>query len=262
MEFSIKKQRNVILAVTFGNLLEWYEIYLYVYWSPVIAKLFFPPEAEKINLSRTFLIFAVGFLARPLGGLFFGRLGDSIGRKKAFILSLVMMTIPTILTGFLPTYGQVGILAPVFLTCIRFLQSFPAGGELPGAICYLYECSEIHRRRYSCSWAFFGVLSGLLFSTTECFILEILLSQKDLITWGWRISFLFGGIIGLCGVLVRSRLHETPLYQEMAKHSQIVKEPIFRVLYEYRKVLFRGILFWCFNSAAAFFITVNLTKSH
>lgn len=258
MDFTRKNQRNVIFAVTFGNLLEWYEIYLYVYWSPIIAKLFFNPETENTNLTFTFLIFALGLLARPLGGLFFGRLGDCIGRKKAFILSLMMMTFPTIFSGLLPTYAQVGALAPILLTCIRFLQAFPSGGELPGAFCYLYECSPLNKRKYFCSWACFGVLSGLLLSVIECFVLESLLSHQDLITWGWRLSFLLGGALGFFGVYIRSKLHETPLYEDMAKHSSIVKEPILRILYEQRKNLLKGTLFWVFNSSAIFFITVNV----
>ena len=260
MDFTKKNQRNVIFAVTFGNLLEWYEIYLFVYWSPIIAKLFFNPETESTNLASTILVFALGLLARPLGGLYFGRLGDRIGRKKAFILSLMMMTIPTIITGLLPTYAQVGALAPILLTFMRFLQAFPAGGELPGAFCYLYECAQLHKRRYFCSWACFGVLSGLLLSTIECFVLESTLSQQDLITWGWRLSFLVGGLLGFCGVYIRSRLHETPLYQEMAKHSKIVKEPIFQVLSEHWKAIFMGIAFWMFNSTSGFFITVNASE--
>lgn len=257
LDFSRKNQRNVIFAVTFGNLLEWYEIYLFVFWSPIIAKLFFSPETESTNLTNTFLIFGFGLLARPLGGLFFGRLGDRIGRKKAFILSLMMMTVPTITTGLLPTYTQVGALAPIFLTCVRFLQAFPAGGELPGAFCYLYESSQLYKRRYFCSWATFGVLAGILLGTIECFFIEFFLSQQALITWGWRLSFLLGGLIGFCGILIRSRLDETPLYQEMAKHTKIIKEPIFQILYNHRKALFMGILFWVFNSSAAFFLTVN-----
>lgn len=221
MDISTKTQRNVIFAVTFGNLLEWYEIYLYVYWSPIIAKLFFKSHVDSDDLIYTFLIFGLALLARPLGGLFFGRLGDRIGRKKAFILSLVMMTIPTIITGLLPTRAQVGVLAPIFLTCTRFLQAFPAGGELPGAFCYLYETAPLQHRRYFCSWAFFGVLSGLLIGTIECFFLELFLSEQDLIAWGWRLSFLIGGLLGFCGLLLRSRLHETPLYQESIRKLKI-----------------------------------------
>lgn len=260
MDLPVKIRRSVIFAVTFGNLLEWYEIYLYVYWSPIIAKLFFAPHAGESGLIFTFLIFGLALLARPIGGFFFGRLGDRIGRKKAFILSLLMMTVPTVITGLLPTREQVGILAPIFLTCTRFLQAFPAGGELPGAFCFLYESAQPQHRRYFCSWAFVGVLSGLLISTIECFFLELFLSEQDVITWGWRLSFLIGGLLGLCGLILRSRLHETPLYQEMAKHSTITKEPFSQVLRDNKKQLFLGALFWVFNSSSTFFITVNAAE--
>lgn len=228
-----------------------------MYWSPIISRLFFDAKSESTNIIYTFLVFALGFLVRPLGGLFFGRLGDRIGRKKAFMLSLMMMTVPTIITGLLPTRAQVGALAPIFLTCTRFLQAFPTGGELPGAFCYLYESAQFHNRRYLCSWACFGVLSGLLISTIECFFLEFFLSQEDLITWGWRLSFIMGGLIGFCGWLIRSRLHETPLFQEMARHTAFIKEPILRVLNEHKAAIFKGMLFWMFNSSTVYFITVN-----
>lgn len=260
MDFSKKNERNVLFAVTFGNLLEWYEIYLYVYWSPIIAKLFFNPETESTNLITTFFVFALGLLARPFGGLFFGRLGDIIGRKKSFMLSLIMMTFPTIISGLLPTYAQVGVLAPIFLTCTRFLQAFPAGGEIPGAFCYLYESTAYRERRFYCSWACIGVLSGLLLSSIECFTLELLLKKQDLITWGWRSSFLFGGVIGLSGIVIRSRLHETPLYQEMSKHLHVSKESILQIFYRQRKRLALGILLWMFNSSTIFFITVNTAE--
>ncbi len=258
--FSVKIQRSVIFAVTFGNLLEWYEIYLYVYWSPIIAELFFKPRAGGSNLIFTLLIFGLALLARPIGGFFFGRLGDRIGRKRAFILSLLMMTIPTVVTGLLPTRAQVGVLAPILLTCTRFLQAFPAGGELPGAFCFLYESAPLQHRRYFCSWAFFGVLLGLFISTIECFLLDLFLSEQDLITWGWRLSFLIGGLLGLCGLFLRSRLHETPLYQEMARHSTITKTPFLQVLRDNKKELFLGMLFWVFNSSSTFFITVNASE--
>jgi MHS family proline/betaine transporter-like MFS transporter len=172
------------LAVTIGNLLEWYEIYLYVYWAPIIAKLFFIFESANTNLIFTYLIFALGFLARPLGGLFFGRLGDRIGRKKAMVLSIMMMIFPTFVTGLLPTCSQVGCFAPFILAIMRILQAFPAGGELPGAFCYLYESSQPENRRYLSSFRGYGYQIGILISTIECFLLEKYLSPEDLMTWG------------------------------------------------------------------------------
>jgi MHS family proline/betaine transporter-like MFS transporter len=258
MDFSKKEARTVLFAVTLGNLLEWYEIYLFVYWAPIIAKLFFNGDSELRNLTNTFLIFAVGFLARPIGGIFFGRLGDRIGRRQALIISLVMMTAPTFIMGFLPTHAQIGIFAPLLLVVMRLMQSFPAGAELPGAICYLYESSYLENRRYFSSWASIGYQMGILISTIECFLLEKLLTTEQLVTWGWRLSFLIGGVIGLLGLLLRSRLHETALYKEMLTHETIVKDSLVKVLLHYKKRIIFSMMFCALNSAAFYLITVNI----
>ncbi len=258
MDFSKKQSRTILFAVTLGNLLEWYEIYLYVYWSPIIAKLFFRAESDLVNLTNTFLVFAIGFLARPIGGIFFGRLGDRIGRRKSLLLSLVIMTIPTFATGFLPTYEKIGILAPIALAFLRILQAFPAGGELPGAICYLYESARLDRRRYLSSWAAVGFQMGILISTIECFLLEKTLSHDALVSWGWRFSFILGGIVGLAGLFLRYRLHETPLFREMISHEKIVKEPLWEVLTKHRKGILMGILFCALNSSSFYLLTVSI----
>ncbi len=255
--FSKKEKRTVIFAVTIGNLLEWYEIYLYVYWAPIIAKLFFNSGSDATNLMHTFLVFAVGFLARPLGGLFFGRLGDLIGRRKSLILSILMMIVPTFVTGFLPTYQQIGLYAPVILTLMRILQSFPAGGELPGAACYLYESAPPASRRYLASWTSWGYQLGILISTLECFFLDKYLSPEDLVNWGWRLSFIVGGLFGFLGLALRYKLHETPLYREMATHERVVKEPIGKVLWKHRRAMVKGILYCTLNSSAFYLLTVN-----
>lgn len=261
IDFSKKEKRTVILAVTIGNVLEWYEIYLYVYWAPIISNLFFKPREDNGNLINTFLIFALGFLARPLGGLFFGRLGDLIGRKKSLILSLLVMTVPTFVTGLLPTYAQIGLFAPWILACMRVLQSFPAGGELPGAFCYLYESARPQNRRFMCSWAALGYQVGVLISTIECFLLEKLLSPEDLMNWGWRISFLLGGVVGLLGLCLRYKLHETPLFREMVQHEKVVRDPIWKVLFKHKKGIFLGFLFCALNSSAFYLLSVNFPVS-
>jgi MHS family proline/betaine transporter-like MFS transporter len=259
LDFSKKERRTVIFAVTLGNLLEWYEIYLYIYWTPIIAKLFFNSESDLVNMTNTFLVFAMGFLARPFGGLFFGRLGDRIGRKKSLILSILMMTIPTFVTGFLPTHAQIGWVAPILLGLMRILQSFPAGGELPGAFCYLYESAQKNNQRFMCSWGAFGFQVGILLSTVECFFLEKFLPTEDLINWGWRLSFLVGGVIGLFGLLLRYKLHETPVYKEMLMHERVVKEPLLGVLSKHKKGILMGILFCALNSSTFYFLTVNFS---
>lgn len=258
IDFSRKHKFNIILAVTIGNLLEWYEIYLYVYWAPVISKIFFDGESELKRLSSTFLVFALGFLARPLGGLFFGRLGDRIGRRKALILSLAMMTVPTFATGLLPTYAEIGMAAPILLCIIRFLQAFPAGGELPGAACYLYESAKVEKRRFLASFSSLGFQVGILICTLESIVLESFMSDDQLITWGWRISFIIGGLLGIGTIYLRYALHETPLYKEMSRHEQLVKEPLLGVLNQHKKGIFIGILYCALNSSAFYLLTVNI----
>jgi MHS family proline/betaine transporter-like MFS transporter len=253
---SKKNKRSIILAVTLGNFLEWYEIYLYVYWAPILSKQFFDSD-QSTNMLHLLMIFGVGFLARPFGGLFFGRLGDRIGRRKALILSVLSMIFPTTLTGLLPTHDQIGIAAPILLAMLRILQSFPAGGELPGAFCYLYEISPVQSRRFMCSWAAVGYQLGILFSILECFLLEEFLSPDDIAQWGWRISFIIGGCIGFFGLCLRARLHETPLFREMATHERIVRTPIFQVLGQYKKKILLGILFCALNSSSFYFLSIN-----
>lgn len=255
--FSKKQRVTAVIAVTIGNFLEWYEIFLFVYWAPIISKLFFKPTTEYSGLIYTFFLFALGFLARPLGGIFFGRLGDLVGRRKSLLLSVLVMIVPTFITGFLPTYAQIGIFAPVILAFMRIFQAFPAGGELPGAACYLYESAPWQSRRYLCSWTSWGYQLGILASTLECYLLERFLSPEDLITWGWRASFLAGGLIGLLGLCLRYQLHETPLYKEMETHEKVVKEPILQVLQKHRKPMVKGFLYCALNSSAFYFLTVN-----
>lgn len=255
--FSKKQARTVVFAVTLGNLLEWYEIYLYVYWAPIISHLFFENASVTANLTHTFLIFGVGFLARPIGGIVFGRIGDRIGRRKALILSIIMMTIPTFVTGFLPTYAMIGVSAPYILAIMRFLQAFPAGGEIPGAFCYLYESFPWRVRHYMCSWAVWGYQIGIFISTVECFLLGKYLSPEDLMQWGWRASFIVGGVLGLFGLVLRHRLHETPLFREMLTHTKITKEPITQVIRNNRKRIFQGILFCAMNSSTFYLLSIH-----
>jgi len=258
MDFSKKKRATVITAVMIGNILEWYEIYLFVYWAPIISKLFFPPNDGTGALTNTFLVFALGFLSRPFGGIFFGRLGDRIGRKKALILSVLMMTVPTFVMGLLPTYHSIGGAAVWILLFMRLCQSFPAGGELPGGFCYLYESSPLNSRRFLCSWATVAYQLGILISTVECYLLEKFLSPESLISWGWRLSFFVGGLFGLFGLLLRYKLHETPLFQEMILHEKVVRDPILQVLYRYKGKILLGTLFCVLNSSAFYLLSVHL----
>ncbi|MBM3184210.1 MAG: MFS transporter, partial [Chlamydiae bacterium] len=259
IDLSKKRFASIIFAISFGNFLEWYELSLYVYWAPILSKLFFSGD-DIVALIKIFMIFGVGFLARPLGGIFFGRLGDRIGRRKSLILSILLMTFPTFITGLLPTYAQIGIAAPLLLGVMRILQSFPAGGEFPGAFCYLYESAPLSKRRFMCSWAGIGYQLGIFFGMIGCFMLKQLLTEDQIIEWGWRFSFILGGILGLFGLFLRSNLHETPLFLEMQEHEKLTRQSFKRVIIENKKPMILGILFTAASSSTFYALSINFLK--
>jgi MHS family proline/betaine transporter-like MFS transporter len=254
--FSEKREHSAILAVTIGSILEWYEIYLYVFWSPILSKLLFNHHSETVNLIGTFLLFAVGFLARPFGGIIFGRIGDLYGRRKSLILSIVVLAIPSFVMGLLPTYETIGLAAPIIFGITRIFQALPAGGELPGAFCYLYESTRVHHRRYMTSWGAVGNQIGIIIAMFECYLLEQFLTPEQLISWGWRLSFMLGGVIALFGFYLRYRMMETPLYKDMERHHHIVRQPILQVMNHYKKNIMMGIFFCLSNSVEFYLISV------
>jgi MFS family permease len=236
-----RHRRAIITAVNVGTILEWYELSLFIYWSPLISQTFFDSNSKTSNLISVFLIFALGYLIRPLGGIFFGRLGDRIGRRKALLWSIICMTIPTLFMSFLPTFSSVGILAPILLAINRLLQSFPAGGELPGAFCYLYESAQPSERKYMTSWGFWGNQIGIALAMSECLFFEQYLSLEALNSWGWRLSFLIGALVGLYGFYLRYMLKETPIWKHLEKMHELARTPVIKVLLSYKWKILKGI---------------------
>jgi MFS transporter, MHS family, proline/betaine transporter len=224
---SIEKHlKKLITAVTIGGILEWYEIFLYVYWAPQISQLFFAKSYGDVALIDALLIFAFGFVARPIGGLLFGYIGDRYGRKKAFLASIIFCTLPTMVIAFLPTYASIGIISQVILSFTRFLQGIPAGGELPGAMCYLKETAPEKKKFFITSFAFIGAQLGGVLGILECLIFEKYMPTESLLEFGWRISFALGGLIGLLGFYLRHSIQETPMFLKIERHDHILKKPI------------------------------------
>ncbi len=229
----------------FGNILEWYEFGIYVYFSPIISELFFDSATPLGNVVSFFLVFAIGFLSRPIGGLLFGYIGDLYGRRTALLSSIMFITLPTFCIGFLPTYHQIGWLAPVLLCLMRLLQGLPAGGEFPGTICYLIENASPRTRGFMGSWAFLGSQIGTCLNITECLLLEWFLPREDLVSWGWRASFIIGGLIGLCGIFLRYRLEETPFFKVLEEKNEVVKKPIISTFKNYKVSMVLGFFMGC-----------------
>jgi len=229
--------KRVILSCMIGNALEWYDFALYGYFATTIGSLFFPKFSTFASLMATFGIFAAGFIMRPLGGLIFGHIGDKIGRKKALLWSIYLMAVPTTLIGLLPTYEQIGWLAPLFLTLIRLAQGLSMGGEFTGSMIFVVEHAQKDNRGIYGSWVIFSLLLGILIGSAIATFTCYSLSAEDLLSWGWRIPFLLSVVGGFIGSAMRRMVQEP---QQFAKAKELHKEhstPLVELFKNYRMTI-------------------------
>jgi metabolite-proton symporter len=231
---------KVVGASLIGTTIEWYDFFLYGSAAALVFnKLFFPTEDALTGTLLAFLTYAVGFIARPLGGLVFGHFGDRMGRKQLLVISLLMMGGATFLIGCLPTYTTVGAAAPLLLTGLRLVQGFALGGEWGGAVLLVSEHGDPRRRGFWASWPQAGAPGGNLLATGVLALLAAIQSDEAFVAWGWRIPFLLSGVLVLIGMWIRLTVAESPVFQEaMAKHEPAPKAPIVGVLrHHWRDVL-------------------------
>jgi MFS transporter, MHS family, proline/betaine transporter len=219
-----------LAASAFGNILEWLDIGLFIYLSPLIGKQFFPHQASMNATIMVYAVFAVGFICRPLGSILFGHLGDRIGRARTLIFSIMAVTLATLALGLLPNYNTIGILAPVIFIFLRILQGLSIGGEYSGVMIYLAESSPNGRRGFFTSFAAVGANAGFLLATVTTILLNTQLSSSALQSWGWRIPFLFSGALGCVIFLARFNLVETSAYLYLKRHQQIIRVPLLAAL--------------------------------
>ena len=208
--------RRVITASAIGNFVEWFDFAMYGFLATLIAKQFFPHEDQQASLLETFAVFAVAFALRPLGGVYFGRLGDKIGRKQTLSRTILLMAGATTLVGLLPTYAQVGIWAPIALTCARCLQGFSAGGEYAGACAFVMEHAEPGRRARVGSRLPISTFSAFACAASVAYLLDTALGSAAMAQWGWRIPFIAAAPMGLIGIYLRRRLGESPAFSDAA----------------------------------------------
>ncbi|MDO9713206.1 MFS transporter [Paracraurococcus lichenis] len=200
-------------AAVVGNVLEWYDFSVYGYLATILARRFFPADDPTTALLATFAAFGIGFVARPVGGIVIGRMGDTRGRKAALLLTIFMMAFGTVAIGLLPTYGSIGILAPVLLVACRLAQGFAAGGEWGGSTAFIVEWAPRDRRGFFGSFQQASVAGGLLLGSAVAATFSTLLPVEAMEAWGWRIPFLLGGLLIPLGVYMRRNIEETPAYQ-------------------------------------------------
>ena len=220
--------RHVILASFIGTAIEWYDFFLYgTAAALVFDRLFFPNVSPLAGTLSAFGTFAVGFVARPVGGVIFGHYGDRIGRKSMLVYSLLIMGVATFVIGLLPTYETIGILAPILLVVLRFAQGIGVGGEWGGAVLMTVEHSSAGKRGFHGSWVQMGVGAGLLLSTLTFTVFSSGLSEDKFLTWGWRVPFLLSLILIAVGLFIRLRILETPAFARL-KATQSQSERPFR----------------------------------
>jgi len=209
------ESRRVIAASSIGTVFEWYDFYLYAVLAPFFAKLFFPPSNETAALLAAFATYAAGFIVRPFGAIFFGRLGDLTGRKYTFLISIIFMGFSTFTVGLLPTFEHLGWIAPVLLVTLRLLQGLALGGEYGGAATYVAEYTAAGRRGYATSWIQTTATSGLLLALIVIGVSRWLIPSSDFERWGWRIPFLVSILLLILSVYIRVTLRETPVFLRM-----------------------------------------------
>ncbi|MEE1802229.1 MFS transporter [Streptomyces sp. JV176] len=206
--------KRIVAASLIGTTIEWYDFFLYGSAAALVFnKLFFPDSDPLVGTLLSFLTYAVGFAARPLGALVFGHYGDRIGRKKLLVLSLLMMGGATFAIGLMPTHATVGTAAPVLLTVLRLVQGFALGGEWGGAVLLVSEHGDAERRGFWASWPQTGAPAGQLLATGVLSALTALLSDDQFVSWGWRIPFLLSGVLVIVGLWIRLSVDESPVFK-------------------------------------------------
>jgi MFS transporter, MHS family, shikimate and dehydroshikimate transport protein len=234
--------RKIAFASTIGSVVEWYDFFIYgTAAALVFNQLFFPTFDPLVGTLAAFGTFAVGFIARPLGGVVCGHYGDRIGRKAMLILTLMVMGIATLLIGLLPTYGTIGILAPILLVVLRFIQGFGLGGEVAGAQLMIVEYAPAGKRGYYGAWPMTGSYIGLVLSTAVLFGSSFLLTGEQFLAWGWRVGFVLSAILIGVGLYIRLTIMETPVFRRIKETHTEARMPIIEVIRTYPKQLLLAI---------------------
>jgi MHS family shikimate/dehydroshikimate transporter-like MFS transporter len=230
-----RPRMKIVLASAFGTVIEWYDFFIYgTAAALVFGKLFFPASDPLISTLAAFSVYAVGYLARPFGGIVFGHFGDRVGRRSMLVLSVLLMGGGTFLVGLLPTYEQIGALAPILLVSLRLVQALGLGGEWGGAVLLVAETAPPGRRGLFGSFVQLGNPIGRLVAT-GVFALVARLPEGNFLSWGWRIPFVAGALLIAVGLIIRFQIDETPAFQQMRMTKQIAKMPLLEVLSTYRR---------------------------
>lgn len=212
--------KRAVAAAGMGNALEWFDFGIYSYMAGTLGHVFFPSHSQSASLLASFAVFAIAFVVRPLGGFFFGPLGDKVGRNKVLAVTIIMMSGATCVIGLIPSYASIGLWAPAGLIIARLIQGFSTGGEYGGAATFICEFSPDNKRGFLGSWLEFGTLGGYTLGAVLVTGISIGLTAEQFASWGWRIPFLCAGPLGLFGLYLRLKLKESPAFEKMKQEAE------------------------------------------
>jgi MFS family permease len=220
------EERRVIFASSLGTVFEWYDFYIYAVLAPFFASVFFPPGNQTTALLNAFVNYAAGFLVRPFGALVFGRIGDLVGRKYTFLVTITVMGLSTALVGFLPTYASIGMVAPLLLLILRLAQGLALGGEYGGAATYVAEHAPEDKRGGHTAWIQTTATVGLFLALVVIWVCRGTMTVDDFKSWGWRIPFILSIILLVISIYIRLKLNESPLFRRMKEEGKGSKAPL------------------------------------
>lgn len=246
--------RRATVGATIGSVVEWFDIAVYAYLAAVIGAVFFPSDDPTVSLLGSFAVFAVAFLVRPLGGIFFGSIGDRIGRQRTLAWVIILVSGATLGIGLLPGYASIGVAAPVLLVVLRMLQGFSAGGEMGGASAFVAEYAPARRRGYLVAWVETGAILGFLLGSLVVLVLNLWLTAAQVEAWGWRIPFLLAAPLGLIGLYIRTRLEETPEFAKLRDEGGISKHPLRESIRDHWPAILRTAGYALFQNVALYVI--------
>ncbi|MFG1397069.1 MFS transporter [Roseixanthobacter pseudopolyaromaticivorans] len=237
---SSRELRRVVGASLIGATIEWYDFFLYgIAAGIVFNKLFFPGDDPVVSILLAYTTFAVGFVARPIGGLIFGHFGDKLGRKTMLIMTLMIMGVATVAIGLLPTYAQIGVAAPILLLLLRVAQGIGIGGEWGGAVLMAYEYAPENKRGLYASIPQIGLALGLCLASGVTALMSML-PDEQFMSWGWRIGFVGSVALIVVGMYIRLKVHETPEFEQVKANNQEASIPFFTLLREYPRNVLLG----------------------
>lgn len=250
--------RRATIGATIGSVVEWFDIAVYGYLAATIGAVFFPSDDPTASLLSSFAVFAAAFAVRPLGGIFFGALGDRIGRRPTLAWVIVLVSVATLAIGLLPGYATIGVTAPVLLVVVRLLQGFSAGGEMGGASALVLEHSPRRRRGYLVAWVEMGCILGFLLGSVVVLVLNLALSDAQVEDWGWRIPFLLAAPLGMIGLYIRTRLEETPEFAALLQRGRTARNSLLESVRHHWPAVLRTAGYALFQNVALYVILTFL----